>query len=83
MPRRQQDPYRLVKYVLNAALEGIAGGWTLLLILLWFDIAGLGTLVHSASDQTVPLVILLMSFGVTFGFVGLCWRIMVLLPEED
>ena len=83
MPRPQQDPYRLVKYVLMAALEGIAGGWVFLLILLWTDIGGLGTLVHSSPDKTVALITLLMSFGVTFGFVGLGWRIMVMLPEED
>ena len=83
MPRPQQDPYRLVKYVLMAALEGIAGGWTFLLILLWTDIGGLGTLVYSSADRTVALITLLMSFGVTFGLVGLGWRIMVMLPEED
>jgi len=77
------DPYWLVKYVLIGALDGVAAGWTFLLALLWLDIAGLGGLVHGGADGVVALVILLMSFAVTFGFVGIGWRVMVLLPDRD
>jgi polyferredoxin len=77
----RSDPWWLVKYVLLAAAEGVVAGWTFLLILLYMDIGGLGTLVHGAAGP-MALVILLMSFGTTFGFVGIAWRVMVLLPEE-
>lgn len=80
---QKHDPYRLVKYVAEAALDGIAAGWTCVLLLLWFDIGGLGTLVHGAQDGLTALFLLLVSFGVTFGFVGIAWRVMVMLPEED
>jgi hypothetical protein len=87
MPRRRNqpphDPYRLVKYVLISALDGVAAGWTFLLILLWLDIGGLGHLVHGSESGVTALIVLLLSFGVTFSLVGLGWRIMVLLPDED
>lgn len=81
-PDPEHDPYRLVKYVAVSAGDGIAAGWTCLLAMLWLDIGGLGTLVHGSEDGMVALVILLMSFGVTFGFVGIAWRVMVMLPNE-
>jgi hypothetical protein len=79
----RQDPNRLLKYVAVSAGDGIAAGWTFLLALLWLDIGGLGTLVHGSPDAVIALIILMMSFGVTFGFVGIAWRVMVMLPGED
>ena len=78
----RDDPWWLVKYVALAAAEGVVAGWIFLLILLYADIGGLGTLVHGAASGPMALVILLMSFGTTFAFVGIAWRVMVLLPEE-
>ena len=78
----RNDPWWLVKYVMLAAAEGIVAGWTFLLIVLYLDIAGLGTLVHGSPDGPTALVILLVSFGVTFSYVGIGWRVMVLLPDE-
>ncbi len=58
------DPWWLVKYVMLAAAEGVAAGWTFLLILLHLDTGGLGTLVHGAASGPLALVILALSFGV-------------------
>lgn len=80
---RPEDPFWLMKYVGLAALDGIAAGWTFLLILLWADIGGLGSLVHRSADDVTALLVLLLSFGTTFSFVGIAWRVMVLLPEKD
>ena len=80
--RRPKDPWWLVRYVLLAAVEGVVAGWAFLLILLHLDIAGLGRLVHGSADGAVALVILLVSFGVTFSYVGIAWRVMVRLPDE-
>ena len=79
----RNDPWWLVKYVMLAAAEGIAAGWTFLLILLYADIGGLGALVHGSAHGPTALVILLVSFGITFSFVGIAWRVMVLLPDEE
>ena len=78
-----EDPYWLVKYVAVSAGDGIAAGWTFLLALLWLDIGGLGSLVHGSASGVTALIIMLMSFAVTFGFVGIAWRVMVMLPDDD
>ena len=78
-----KDPYWLVKYVAVSAGDGIAAGWTFLLALLWLDIGGLGSLVHGSASGVTALIIMLMSFAVTFGFVGIAWRVMVMLPDDD
>ena len=78
----RKDPYWLVKYVAVSAGDGIAAGWIFLLILLFWDIGGLGSLVHGSVDGVLALFILLMSFAVTFGFVGIAWRVMVMLPGD-
>ena len=78
----RRDPYWLMRYVAHSALDGIAAGWTFLLILLWFDIGGLGGLVHGSDSWVAALAILLVSFGMTFGFVGIGWRVMVLMPDD-
>ena len=80
--RPPRDPWWLVKYVLVSAGDGIAAGWTFLLILLWTDIGGLGRLVHNSPDGPVALFTMLLSFGVTFSYVGIGWRVMVLLGED-
>lgn len=76
------DPWRLVRYVALGALEGAVFGWVVLLLLLWRDVFGLGTLVHGAEQGATALVVLALSFGVTFSFLGIAWRVVVLLPDE-
>jgi hypothetical protein len=78
-----KDPYWLLKYVAVSAGDGIAAGWIFLLSLLYLDIGGLGSLVHGSESGPTALVIMLMSFAVTFGFVGIAWRVMVMLPDKD
>ena len=77
------DPLWLVKYVAVSAADGVAAGWTFMLILLWLNIAGLGDLVHGSESGPVALLIMLVSFGVTFSYVGIAWRVMVLLPRGE
>lgn len=83
MKQKPEDPYRLMKFVALAAADGVAAGWSFLLILLWFDIGGIGTLVHGSPQGPVALFALLLAFGTTFSLVGLGWQIMVRLPDDD
>ncbi len=82
MGRRDEDSYRLLKYVAIGAADGVAGGWAVLLLILHLDVMGFGTLVHASPDGPVALFALLLAFGTTFSLVGLGWRIMVRLPKD-
>ncbi|MEL6768346.1 MAG: hypothetical protein AAFP17_14275 [Pseudomonadota bacterium] len=77
------DPLRLIRLVATGAGDGIAAGWLALLAMIEFDFQGLGTLVKGAEDGALALAMLAGFFAVTFGMVGIAWRVMVLLPEED
>lgn len=79
---RRNDPYRLVKYVALGAGEGVVAGWIFLLIVLKLDAIGLGDLIDRSADGPLALILLLWFFGMTFGMVGIAWRVMVLLPDE-
>jgi hypothetical protein len=80
--KKRGDPYRLVKYVALGAGEGVFAGWLFLMIVLKANIMGLDDLIDGSADGPVALVMLLWFFGVTFGMVGIAWRVMVLLPDE-
>ena len=82
MSRRRPDPYRLVRYVALGAAEGIVAGWAIVLILVRLDIGGLGARVAGMGDGPLALLMLLAFFAITFGMVGIAWRVMVLLPDE-
>ena len=80
--RPNPDPYRLVKYVALGAGEGVFAGWTILMAIVELDLMGLGSLIDRSADGALAFVMLLGFFGITFGMVGIAWRVMVLLPDE-
>lgn len=77
------DPYRVMKYVARGAAEGIVAGWILLTILKHLDIMKIGTLIANSADGALAYFMLAFFFGITFGMVGIAWRVMVLLPDEE
>lgn len=83
MTDKRRDPYRLFRYVALGAGEGIVAGCVLLLILLRLDVMGLDTLFREAENGTLALALMFFLFGITFGMVGIAWRVMVLLPGEN
>jgi len=83
MTRQKPDPYRLFRYVALGAGEGIVAGWILLLIMIRLNIMSLGTLIHGSAEGSTALLMLLGFFAITFGMVGIAWRVMVLLPDEE
>jgi hypothetical protein len=83
MTREPHDPTKLIRFVARQTLTGVIAGWTVLLGLLWMDIGGLGTRVAASPDRELVTFMLAGAFGVTFGFVGILWGVMVLLPHED
>lgn len=83
MRDRKDDPYRLMKFVAVGAGDGIAFGWIMLLTFKWMDIAGIGTLIDGSSSGPLAMVLMLIWFGITFGMVGIGYRVMIVLPTMD
>ena len=83
MRDRKDDPYRLMKFVAVGAGDGIAFGWFMMLVMKWMDVAGIGTLIESSSSGPLAMVLMLIWFGITFGMVGIGYRVMVVLPTMD
>ena len=76
-----KDPYWLVRYVLVSAGEGVAAGWTFLLVLVEANLTGLRPLVHDSADGPLAFLALLVAFAITFGVVGIGLRVMFDLPR--
>ena len=83
MRPRKPDPYRLMKYVALGAGEGIVAGWILLMLMVKLNIQGLGDLLDRSEDGALALIMMLAFFAITFGMVGIGWRVMVMLPGEN
>ncbi|WP_339949851.1 hypothetical protein [uncultured Albimonas sp.] len=81
-PKKPHDPCRLAKFVALHAATGIVAGWVCLLILLWLDIGGLGSLIERAERSEMATVLLAIGFGTSFGFVGIAWGVLAVLPHE-
>ncbi|MEM7529780.1 MAG: hypothetical protein AAF416_19275 [Pseudomonadota bacterium] len=77
------DPYRLLRFVATGAADGIAAGWILLIAMVELNFQGVGSLVKGAEDGALALLMLAFFFGITFGMVGIAWRVMVLLPDDE
>ena len=84
MTRQTRPPHEwfLPIYVLIGALEGAIAGWVFLGMILWFDIMGLGGLIDRVDAGFLMFQLAVVFFAVTFGMVGIAWRVMVLLPDE-
>lgn len=83
MTQKHYDPTRLVRFVAKHAFHGVIAGWTSLLLILWLDIAGFGTLVASSAQRELITAMLAAAFGTTFGLVGIMWGVLVVLPTEE
>ena len=58
---------KLFKFLLKHIAVGILVGWAFVAALLWFDVAGFGSLVLNSASRNVALALLGVSFAVTFG----------------
>ncbi|MEL6775117.1 MAG: hypothetical protein AAFP23_10150 [Pseudomonadota bacterium] len=81
--RPKEDPNRLVRYVAVAAGDGITAGWVLLLVAVEMDVQGFGTLMKTAEVGGLALAVSAGLTAVTFGMLGIAWRVMAILPHED
>jgi hypothetical protein len=72
----------LVPFLARNAVLGVAIGWSLLALLLWYDIGLLGTLWWRAEERVAALCLMLGGFAVTFGSLAMGTAIF-LLPRAS
>ncbi|MEM7743649.1 MAG: hypothetical protein AAF409_08065 [Pseudomonadota bacterium] len=82
-PERKPQDLRVPLTVGIGALEGMIAGWILYDILIWIDFAGLGGLFDRVDVGRLMFWLGAAFFGITFGMLGIAWRVMVLLPGDD
>ena len=78
----KRDPHRLTRYVAIGAIDGVLAGWAFCAGLLAFAVYGLWSRAASQADGPLITLIFFLLTGITFGMVGIAWRVMVLLPGE-
>lgn len=82
MNRKKGLP-KLIRFVMINSAIGIAIGWLVAGLLVWFNIHGLGELVLHSRHRVVAIIVLGSSFGVTFGFGYLTTSILLLPTDKD
>jgi hypothetical protein len=67
----------LILFVIKWTAIGIAGGLLALLVVLFFDVGGLGSLVQRSSTPWLAVYVLAMSFAGTGGPVALTFAVLL------
>jgi hypothetical protein len=62
---------KLVRYLIRHCLTGMMVGWSLLLALIWLDLAGIGSLIRGSDAGPLALTMLAFAFAITFGSAGM------------
>ncbi len=73
----------LVPFLIRHCLAGIAAGWTTVGLMLWTDLAGIGTLAAASDLWPIPHLMLFAFFGLIFGSVAMGAAIMALGDRHD
>lgn len=61
----------LLSFLLGHLLVGVLAGWMVLGLLLWFDVAGLWSLIAESDSAGLVLALLAFGFAVTFGSLAM------------
>ena len=72
-----------INFLLKHLMYGTIGGVTLGILILWFDLAGLATMIFASPEKYLFLVMLFFGLWVTFGSIGMAVGIMNLGEERD
>jgi len=72
---------KLLRFMALHIAGGILAGWIVLLVILKLDTFGLNSLIRGSDFQAIALIMLFVTFAVTFGAVGV--MIAVLTMEGD
>lgn len=85
VPRMASDgksKYPLLKFLFRSMCDGIAVGWSLLLLVIWTDIGGIGTMIHASPMGELATAMLAAVFAITFGSVGMGIAVFT-QPDDD
>ncbi len=72
----------LLSFLLGHLLVGILAGWSVLGLLLWFDTAGLRTLIAKSGEGWLVVGLLLFGFAITFGSLAMGTGVMGLRERQ-
>ena len=73
----------MVGFLIKHLLAGAAGGGLLGGLILWYDVAGLASLIFAMPVNVVALFMLFFGLFITFGSVGMAVAVMGLGEERD
>jgi hypothetical protein len=72
-----------VKFLFRHALIGFSIGLAATFMIVWQDVAHIGTLLATSSQRWLALGLLGFMLGLTFGSVQMAFAIMLLGSDED
>lgn len=72
-----------IGFLLKHLLAGTIGGALLGALILWYDIAGLGTMIAASPDKVLALTMLFFGLFITFGSIAMAVGVMGLGEERD
>ncbi|MCU0831587.1 MAG: hypothetical protein MUC58_08750 [Rhizobiaceae bacterium] len=74
---------KLIRFVIVNSAIGVLIGWGVAFAMMWFNVNGLGQMYMHAEHQGIIAFILMLSFGVTFGFAYLTTAVMMIPTDKD
>ena len=72
-----------IRFLLMHLFYGSVGGLVFGGLLLWFDVAGLATMIFASPEKHLFLLLLFFGLWITFGSIGMAVGIMGLGEERD
>lgn len=73
----------VIGFLLKHLLAGSIGGFVFGALVLWTDMAGLGTMILASPDKYLALGLLFFGLFITFGSIGMAIGVMGLGEERD
>ncbi|WP_135079659.1 hypothetical protein [Terasakiella sp. SH-1] len=70
-------------FLFQHLVAGILGGIFFGVLLLYFDVSNLWTMISSSQDRWLVLIMMFTGLALTFGSIGMGWGIFSLAQERD
>lgn len=74
---------RAVAFLLKHLLAGVTGGFLFGGLVLWYDVAGLATIIFASPIKVLAIGMLFFGLFITFGSIGMAVGVMGLGEERD